>query len=102
MNVVELAPYVRPAGCLLDLLAVELIEASIGIRLQHTSEVGQMRSRPLTFAIGAVAEEHGRRIDTSRRPIIAHIRPEPSLLGGATAGAQHWHRGVIAVDLVSA
>jgi hypothetical protein len=75
MDVVELAPHVRPASRLLDLLAVELIEAGIGIGLQHTSEGGQVRSRSLTFAIRAVAEEHRRRIDTPRRPIIAHVRP---------------------------
>jgi hypothetical protein len=37
MDVVELAPYVRPAGRLLDLLAVELIEAGIGIGLRASA-----------------------------------------------------------------
>jgi hypothetical protein len=91
----------RPAGRFLDLLAVELIEAGIGIGLQHASEVGQVRSRALALTIGTVTEEHRRRIDTSRRAIIAHIRPEPPLLGSAAAGAQYRHRGVIAVDLGS-
>ena len=75
MDVVELAPHVRPAGSLLDLLAVELIEAGIGIGLQHAGEVRQVRSRPLTLAIRAVAEEHRRWLDAARRSIIAHVGP---------------------------
>ena len=92
----------RPAGRLLDLLAVEFIEASVSICLQHAGEVRQVRSGPLTFAIRAIAEEHRRRIGTARRPIIAHVRPQAPLLGGAAAGEKYRHRGVIAVDLVSA
>jgi len=65
----------RPAGRLLDLLAVKLIEAGIGVRLQRTGEVRQMGSRSLALAIGAVAKEHRRGIGTARRPIIPHVRP---------------------------
>ena len=54
MDVVELAPHVRPAGRLLDPLAVELIEAGIGIGLQHASEACKVSSRSLALTIGAV------------------------------------------------
>ena len=92
----------RPAGRFFDLLAVKPVEASIGIGLQDTGEVRQMRPRALTFAIRAVAEEHGRGIRASRRAIIAHIGPQSPLLGGAPARAKHRYRSVIAVDLVGA
>ena len=75
MDVVELAPHVRPAGRFLDLLAVELIEAGIGIGLQHANEACKVGSRSLALAIGAVAEENCRRLGTSRRPIITNVRP---------------------------
>ena len=65
----------RPAGCFLDLLAVELIEAGIGIGLQHANEACKVGSRSLTLAIGAVAEENCRGLGTARRPIITHVRP---------------------------
>ena len=65
----------RPAGDFLDLLAVELIEAGIGVRLQRTGEVRQMGSRSLALAIGAVAEDHRRGLGTARRPIVPHVGP---------------------------
>src|SRR5581483_2674365 len=92
----------RPASRFLDPLAIEPIKAGVGIGLQYAGEVGEVRARALALAIRAVAEEHGRRIRASRRPIIAHVRPQPPLLGSAPARAEHWHRRVVPVDLVSA
>src|SRR5579863_8441185 len=102
MNVVELAPHVSPASHLLDLLAVEPVEAGIGIGLQDAGEVSQMCPRPLALAIRAVAEEHRWSIGAARRAIIAHISPQSSLLGAAATWAEDRHRSVITMDLVGA
>jgi hypothetical protein len=90
----------RPASRLFDLLTVQAIEPGIGIGLKHAGEVRQMCSRTFTFAIWTVAKEHRRGIFASCGPIVPHIGPQPPLLGGATARAEHWHRGIIAVNLV--
>src|SRR5437660_12836726 len=42
MDVVELAPYVRPAGRFLDPLAIKSVEARIGIGLQHSGKGRQV------------------------------------------------------------
>src|SRR6185312_4796685 len=81
MDIVKLASNVSPASRFLDPLAIEPIKAGVGIGLQYAGEVGEVRARALALAIRAVAEEHGRRIRASRRPIIAHVRPQPPLLG---------------------
>lgn len=43
MQVVELAPRVRLAGCLVDITVfVQSFEAGVGIGLQHALELGQV------------------------------------------------------------
>src|SRR6185437_4137353 len=101
MDVVKLAPHVSPASRLLDLLTIEPIEAGIGIGLQHSGEVRQVRSGSLALAIGRVPEEHRRRLRASCGAVVPDIRPQSSLLSRAATRTQHRHRSVIAMELVS-
>ena len=95
MDVVELAPHVRPAGGFFDLLAVELIEAGIGIGLQHAREACKVGSRSLALAIGAVTEENCRgsalpagrssRTYVHNRPCLVVPRPGKSTGTGVSS-----------------
>jgi hypothetical protein len=83
LQVVELAPHVRPTGDFLDptIFFMELIESSIGIGLQRTLKRTQMLLGKFTLAIGRVREPHGRCRRVACRPIIANIRPQTARLG---------------------
>ena len=62
MDLVELAPGVRPTRDLIDrTMLVEMMKACIGISLQGALEVLQMLLRMLAFSIGGVREPHGGR-----------------------------------------
>ena len=63
LQVVELAPDVRPAGNFLDaaILFIELIESGVGIGLQRTAKPAQMLLGMFALAIGRVGEPYRRR-----------------------------------------
>src|SRR5947209_6269692 len=98
MDVVELAPHMRPAGDLghgRGLPVRGLIErpkTGIAVSLQEAVERGQVRARMLAPAIGRVA------IDDRRRPLAAvglfipQIDPQSAGLGLAGARRQNRHR----------
>jgi hypothetical protein len=76
VEIVELAPGMRPARCFHDLpLLVERSEAAIGVSLQDAVVAAQMRLRVLALAIGRVAIPHRRRVATAGRTIITDIGP---------------------------
>ena len=57
MDVVELAPGMCPAGCLIYMvLPVQMMKAGIGIGLQGSGEVLQMLARMFALAIRRVGE----------------------------------------------
>ena len=98
MDVVELAPYMSPAGGFYDPAAfVEMMESSIGVGLQNTGEDAQMLLGMFSLAILRVGEPHSWWHITARRSIVAHIGPEPRGLGLACAGRQHRNGRVIGV-----
>ena len=101
MKVVELAPHVRPAGRFEDVAVdVELVEARIAVGLQHALEALQMRLHALTLAVGRIAKQHRRRIGAAARPVIAHVRPQPSGARLAASRIEHRHRRVVGVQLL--
>ena len=100
MQVVELAPRVRPAGRFLNrAVLVEGVEAGVGIGLQHAVEVGQVRLRMDALAVGRVGKPHGRRRRCRRWPVVAHIGPQARRSGLAIARRQHRDRRIVGVQL---
>src|SRR6185503_17193347 len=101
VDVVELAPGMCPAGCLIYMVAVEMMEASIGIGLQSSSEVLQVLPRMFSPAVFRIGEPDSGRSLFACRPVVAHICPEPSCLGLAVAGREHRHRRVVGMELAT-
>src|SRR5512132_2735751 len=87
MDVVELAPDVRPArdldggGRLPLLRRVEIVEPGIAVGLQQAAEAGEVRPRMLALAIRAVAVEHRRRRRSGARAVVAQVDPQPTDFG---------------------
>jgi len=76
LQVVELAPPVRPAGYFLDAaLGIELVESRIGVGLQGSAKLPQMPLGMLALAIGRVGKPRRWRGPISRRAIIAYTLP---------------------------
>src|SRR5580704_10010278 len=99
MDLVELAPGMGPAGCLIYMVAVKMMKARVGIGLQGSGEVLQVLAGMFTLAIRRVGEPEGRSGLFARRPVVAHIGPEATGLGPAVAGREHRHGCVISVKL---
>jgi hypothetical protein len=86
----------RPAAGLDDPSAGEqFIEPGITVGVDYASEVLQVSSRVLAFAVGRVEEQSGRRPRASKRPLVTHIGPQSAGLGLASTWRQDRHRGVI-------
>jgi hypothetical protein len=51
VNLVELAPCMGPTGCLIYMVAVQMMKAGVGIGLQGAGEVLQMVARMFALAI---------------------------------------------------
>ena len=106
MDVVELAPHMRPAGDLghgrgLPVRGlIERPETGIAVGLQEAVEAGQVRARMLALAIGRVAIDDRRRRPAPVGPFIAQIDPQPAGLGLAGARRQNRHRRVVGVQLL--
>jgi hypothetical protein len=65
MDLVELAPRMRPAGRELN-IGTKPFEAGIAIDLHNAFELGQMRGGALGLAVGAVEIDRSRRIGSVR------------------------------------
>ena len=61
LQVVELAPDVRPTGDFLDsaILFIELIESGVGIGLERAPKLAQMLLGVFALAIGRIGEPNG-------------------------------------------
>lgn len=100
MDLVELAPCVRPAGDFDDRSAfVEMLEASIGVGLERTAVELQVLAWVLALAIGREGEPHGGCGRIARWSVVADVGPEPSGLGPAVARREHWNRRVVGMKL---
>ncbi|VVE58437.1 hypothetical protein PHO31112_05319 [Pandoraea horticolens] len=99
MQVVELAPRMRPARSFDDIAALaNLLVAAIGIGLKRAFELGQVLLRMLALAVRGVGEPDCGRRGVARVPVIAHIDPQPSRLCLAVAGSEHRHRGIVGMQ----
>ena len=76
--------------------------ARIGIRLQDPHKGSQVSSWMLALATWRVSKVDRRRLRACGRPIVADVRPQPTLLGGAAPRTKYWHRCIVAVDLLRA
>src|SRR5271157_1038540 len=96
LQLVELAPYMRPAGRFLDGSAlIKMMKARISIRLQSAAEPAQMLARMFAFPIGRVGEPYRGGCFIARWAIIPDIGPQSSSLGLAVTRRQHRNRRVI-------
>ena len=99
MDLVELAPRVRPASRFDDgSIFIELPEAGVGIGLEGSLVELQVLLRVFALAVGRVGEPHGWRGLVARGPVVADIGPEPSGLGPAAPRIEHRNRGVVGVQ----
>jgi hypothetical protein len=80
--------------------AIQFLEPGIPVRLEQAGEARHVRRRMRGGAIGAVEIRSGRGGTAAKRPVVAHIDPEPPGLGPAEARCQHRNRRVVAVDLL--
>jgi hypothetical protein len=71
MDLVELASRMGPAGCLIYMVAVEVMEARIGVCLQSTLKVLQVLAGMFALAIFRVCEPYCGRGSFASRPVIA-------------------------------
>src|SRR5579863_579311 len=101
MDVVELAPGMCPAGRLIYMVAVEMMEARIGVSLQCSGEVLQMLPRVFSSAVFRIGEPDSGSGLFARWSVVANISPEPSSLGLAVAGRKHRHGRVVSMKLAT-
>src|SRR5665213_2997502 len=100
MDLVELAPGVRPAGDSDDHPTfVDMLEAGIGISLERTPVELKVLARMFSLAVWREGEPHGGCSCIARWPVIADISPEPSGLRLAVARREHRDRRVVGVQL---
>src|SRR3984957_18022707 len=94
VDFVELASCVRPTGRLVDIVAIEMMEAGIGVHLQGPLEVLQMLPRMFPPAVFRICEPDGGRRIFPARPVVAHVGPETSGFGLAATRSEHWDGSV--------
>jgi hypothetical protein len=99
----EVAPAVRPTQRLdqrvrLSCLGVQIVEPSVGIRLQDPAISNEMTLRVLATPVARVVEDRRRRRRSAERSVVADIGPQPP--GDRLASGQHGHGGVIAMQTV--
>jgi hypothetical protein len=98
VDLVELAPCVCPAGDLIDgAIAVQMMEAGVGVCLKAALGVLQMSPWMLALAILRVREPDRWREIFARGFVVAHIGPKPGRSGLATARRKHRDRRVVGV-----
>src|SRR5687767_14921188 len=79
MDVEKLAASVRPTCRLEQRLVraiVEALESCITVGLQDAAKIFEMFPRPLAFAIGRIAKQHGWWISAAGRLIISYVGPQ--------------------------
>ena len=102
MNLVELAPGVRPTGHFVDRAAVvKVMKARVGVGLQSALEVLQVLARVFALAVFRVSKPHGRRGLFAGWAFIAHIGPQAAGLGLARSRRQHRHGCIAGMNLAS-
>src|SRR5690242_15080144 len=77
------------------------MEACIGISLQGSGEVFQMPLRMFSSAVFRISKPDSRSLLLACRSVVANIGPEPSGLGLAVAGREHWYGRVVGMELAA-
>src|ERR1700678_1645135 len=102
VDFVELASCVRPTGRLVDIVAIEMMEAGIGVSLQGTLEVPEMLPWMFPLAVFRICEPDGWRRIFTPRPVVAHVCPETSGFGLAVTRGEHWDGSIVGMQLAAA
>src|ERR1700680_889623 len=98
LQIVKLAPYMRPAPRFLDTpVFVELIESSVGVSLQRATKLALVTLGMFAFAIRRVGKPTCRRRRIPSRTIISNVRPQPPGLGLAIPRSQYRHGRIVGV-----
>jgi hypothetical protein len=101
VDLVELAPRMRPTCDFVNIFAVEVMEAGIGVGLKSTVVSLQVLARMFSLAIGRVGKPYCGWRRLARCAIITHIGPETCCPGLATARREHSNRSVIGMQLAA-
>src|SRR5512133_4303432 len=100
LQVKELAPNVRPTGGLLDdSLLVDAVKTRISVCLQEAVKAAEVSFGMFSLPVRRVGEPDRRSCVVARRPIVAHVCPQPAGLGPAVTRSQHRDGRVVAVQL---
>src|SRR5580765_6189000 len=99
MDVMKLAPCMRPARCFVDVLAIEVMEAGISIGLKSAMKCLQVLPRMFALAIFGVGKPDRWSRGVTGRAVVAHIGPQPSCLRLTCAWRQHGNRLIVSVQL---
>lgn len=67
----------------------------IAVDLEHAREASEVRRRASTLAISGVAEGDHRRCRSGSGAVVGGTGPEPSDLGPAAPGIEHWRRRIV-------
>ena len=106
-DIVEVAPQMRPARSLpnthrtVRARLVQGPEAGIGVGLKDAVEVHKMVAGMFALAVARIVEQRCRRGLAGKRPVIAHIHPQPASARLAASTPEHTDRRVVAMNLGS-
>ena len=76
------------------------LEAGIAVDMEHTLEVRQMRSWPLSSAVWREQINRRRRLRSTPTALLSGIDPETSGLRPPASWIEHWHRRVVGEQMV--
>src|SRR5262245_31504773 len=100
VEIMELASHMRPTRDLCDAARlIQPIESRKRIRLQPTSERGEVIGWMLRLAIWRVCKPHRRCVRTAGRPIVANVSPQAARFRFPVSRSQHRNWYIVGVDL---
>src|SRR5215472_6278995 len=101
MDLVELAPGVRPAPGFINVLAIKMVKTSEGVGLESALESLQVLPRMFALPIFRVCKPYSGSSRFAGRPVVAHIGPESAGFGLAVTGRKHGDRSIVGVQLAT-
>ena len=100
MDIIELAPGVRPACCQRDAVTGQLLEAGIAINMENACKVLQMLPWAQGAAVRFIIVDGSGWIGACPATLVAGIDPKPSGFRSASARFQHRKRRIVSEQAV--